>query len=66
MVVERPPVLGGLALLAGWASASVSGARPVDDPAAVAALRREQRERLRRLHAGASVEPDRADAAPVA
>jgi hypothetical protein len=22
MVVERPPVLGGLALLAGWASAS--------------------------------------------
>jgi poly-beta-1,6-N-acetyl-D-glucosamine synthase len=61
MVVERPPVLGGLALLAGWASASVSGAQHVDDPAAVAALRREQRERLKRLHAGAPVEPDRAE-----
>ena len=61
MVVERPPVLGGLALLAGWASASMSGAPHVDDPQAVAALRREQRERLRKLHAGAPIEPDRAE-----
>jgi poly-beta-1,6-N-acetyl-D-glucosamine synthase len=61
MVVERPPVLGGLAMFAGWASASMSGAPHVDDPQAVAALRREQRQRLRRLHAGAPVEPDRAE-----
>jgi hypothetical protein len=61
MVVERPPLVGGLALLAGWAGATISGAPHVDDAAAVAALRREQRERLRRLHAGAPVEPDRAE-----
>jgi hypothetical protein len=61
MLVERPPVLGGLALLAGWATASMRGAPRVDDPHAVAALRREQRARLRRLHAGAPVEPDQVD-----
>jgi poly-beta-1,6-N-acetyl-D-glucosamine synthase len=61
MVVERPPLLGGLALLAGWATASVSGTPHVDDPAAVEALRREQWGRLRRLHAGAVVEPDYAE-----
>jgi poly-beta-1,6-N-acetyl-D-glucosamine synthase len=61
MMVERPPVLGGLALLAGWGAATLSGAAVVDDRAAVAALRREQRDRLRRLHAGAAVEPDRAE-----
>jgi biofilm PGA synthesis N-glycosyltransferase PgaC len=66
MVVERPPVLGGLALLAGWAAASLKGAPLVDDPEAVAALRREQRERLRRLHAGARVEPARAEDAQAA
>jgi poly-beta-1,6-N-acetyl-D-glucosamine synthase len=60
MVVERPPLLGGLGLLAGWAEATLRGTPVVDDPQAVAALRREQRERLRRLHAGAPVEPDRA------
>jgi hypothetical protein len=63
MVVERPPLLGGLALLAGWGAASLSGAPLVDDTAAVATLRREQRERLRRLHEGAPVEPDRAQPA---
>ena len=64
MVVERPPVLGGLALLAGWGAATLSGAPMVDDCEAIAALRREQRERLRRLHVGAPVEPDRAESAP--
>ena len=64
MVVERPPVLGGLALLAGWGAATLSGAPMVDDSEAIAALRREQRERLRRLHVGAPVEPDRAESAP--
>jgi glycosyltransferase involved in cell wall biosynthesis len=61
MVVERPPLLGGLALLAGWASASVTGAPLVDDPKARDALRREQRRRLRRLLMGALVEPDRVE-----
>ena len=60
MVVERPPVLGGLALLAGWSAATLEGAPVVDDPQAIAALRREQRHRLRRLHAGGHIEPDRA------
>jgi biofilm PGA synthesis N-glycosyltransferase PgaC len=67
MAVERPPLLGGLALLAGWGAATLSGAPLVDDPRAVAALRREQRARLRRLHAGAPVAADRpapASAAP--
>lgn len=59
MLVERPPVLGGLALLAGWSAATLGGAPRVDDPLAVAALRGEQRRRLRRLYAGAPVEPDR-------
>lgn len=59
MMVERPPVLGGLALLAGWSAATLGGAPQVDDPLAIQALRSEQRSRLRRLHAGAAVEPDR-------
>ena len=62
MLVERPPVLGGLALLVGWALATLRGAPVVDDPLAVAALREEQRGRLRRLRSGAGVQPDRADA----
>jgi len=66
MVVERPPVLGGLALLAGWGAAGLTRAARVDDPEAVAALRREQRARLRRLHAGARVAPDRVEAASLA
>jgi poly-beta-1,6-N-acetyl-D-glucosamine synthase len=58
MVVERPPVLGGLALLAGWGVATLEGAPMVDDPKAIAALRREQRDRLRRLHTGGQVQPE--------
>jgi hypothetical protein len=63
MLVERPPVLGGLALFAGWAAATLGGAPQIDDPLARQALRDEQRGRLRRLHSGGSVEPDRPDAA---
>ena len=47
MLVEKPPVLGGAALFAGWLQAAASRAPIVDDPQAVAALREEQRERLR-------------------
>jgi poly-beta-1,6-N-acetyl-D-glucosamine synthase len=64
MLVERPPVLGGLALLVGWMLATLRGAPVVDDPLAVAALREEQHGRLRRLRSGAGVEPDRADPLP--
>jgi hypothetical protein len=39
----------------------VTGAPLVDDPKARDALRREQRRRLRRLHMGALVEPDRVE-----
>jgi poly-beta-1,6-N-acetyl-D-glucosamine synthase len=63
MLVERPPLLGGLALLAGWALATLGGAPVVDDPKAVAALRAEQRARMRRLRHCGTVEPDRANAA---
>jgi poly-beta-1,6-N-acetyl-D-glucosamine synthase len=58
MAVERPPLLGGFALLAGWLAATVRRAPVVDDPEAVAALRAEQRSRLRRLPSGASVPAD--------
>jgi hypothetical protein len=64
MLVERPPMLGGLALLAGWTLATLRGTPVVDDPLAVAALRDEQRGRLRRLRSGGTVEPDRAGALP--
>jgi poly-beta-1,6-N-acetyl-D-glucosamine synthase len=47
MLVEKPPLLGGAALLAGWLHAAATRASIVDDPQAVAALRKEQRERLR-------------------
>jgi hypothetical protein len=59
MAVEQPRVLGGLVLLAGYARALLSHAPMVDDPAAVAELRREQRGRMRRLLSGGGVEPDR-------
>jgi hypothetical protein len=64
MLVERPPVLGGAVLLAGWALATLRGAPVVDDSLAVAALRDEQRARLRRLRSGGAVEPDHASALP--
>lgn len=57
MAVERPPVLGGLALAAGFATARVTGAPQVDDAAAVAILRREQRQRLRRALSGHAALP---------
>ena len=60
MLVERPPVVGGLGVLAGWLAATAARSPVVDDPAAVAALRAEQRDRLRRLLSGGGVEPDRA------
>jgi glycosyltransferase involved in cell wall biosynthesis len=47
MLVEKPPVLGGAALFAGWLHAAVTRASIVDDPQAVAALRAEQGQRLR-------------------
>jgi hypothetical protein len=56
--VERPPLLGGLALLWGWIAATLTRAPVVDDPAAVATLRAEQRRRLRGILAGGRAEPD--------
>jgi poly-beta-1,6-N-acetyl-D-glucosamine synthase len=64
MLVERPPFVGGLGLLTGWLAATVARAPVVDDAAAVAALRAEQRDRLRRLWSGATIEPDRPTASP--
>ncbi len=52
MAVERPPVLGGLVLAAGFVAARITGAPQVNDTGAVAALRREQRHRLRGMLAG--------------
>ena len=47
MLVEKPPLLGGAALFAGWLHAAATREPVVDDPQAVAALRAEQRQRLR-------------------
>jgi hypothetical protein len=47
MLVEKPPVLGGAALFAGWLHAAATREPVVDDHQAVAALRAEQRQRLR-------------------
>jgi hypothetical protein len=59
MAVERPPVLGGLVLGAGFAWARLARAPQVDDPEAIAALRLEQRRRLRGLAKGrTSVTPE--------
>jgi hypothetical protein len=59
MAVERPRVLGGLVLLAGYAQAALTRSPQVDDPEAIRHLRREQRGRLRRLLSGGGVEPER-------
>jgi glycosyltransferase involved in cell wall biosynthesis len=64
MLAERPPLVGGLALLGGWAAATLRGEPRVDDPLALKALREEQRGRLRRLHAGGHVQPDRPNGSP--
>lgn len=47
--VERPRVLGGLALLAAYANARLRRLPQVPDPAAIAELRREQSQRMRAL-----------------
>ena len=47
MLVEKPPLLGGAALFAGWLQATAKREPIVDDPQAVAALRAEQRQRMR-------------------
>ncbi|HVL96437.1 MAG TPA: glycosyltransferase family A protein [Solirubrobacteraceae bacterium] len=55
MLVERPPVLGGLALFAGFVVARVTRRPQVPDAAAREELRREQRARLRALARGGRV-----------
>jgi hypothetical protein len=62
MLVEKPPLLGGAALFAGWLQAAATREPIVDDPQAVAALRKEQRERLR----GRRVRPQSAISPPAA
>lgn len=52
MAVERPPVLGGMVLGLGYAAARLRRLPQVDDPAAVATLRQEQKAQLRGLLAG--------------
>ena len=62
MLVEKPPLLGGAALFAGWLHAAARRASIVDDPEAVAALREEQKHRLR----GRRVRPQSAVSPPAA
>jgi poly-beta-1,6-N-acetyl-D-glucosamine synthase len=57
MVAERPPLLGGLVLLLGFAAARLAGAPQVPDPAAREELRREQRARLHALARGSTEVP---------
>lgn len=52
MAVEPPPLAGGLVLAAGFAHARLTGVAQVDDDLAVAALRAEQRARMRALLRG--------------
>jgi poly-beta-1,6-N-acetyl-D-glucosamine synthase len=54
-VVERPPILSGIVLFAGYAWSRLTRRPQVPDPAARQELRREQRARLRRR--GATVPP---------
>ncbi|HET9025673.1 MAG TPA: glycosyltransferase family A protein [Burkholderiaceae bacterium] len=53
-LVERPPILSGIVLFAGWAWSRLTRRPQVPDPAAREELRREQRARLRRRGATAS------------
>jgi len=55
MVFEHPPLLGGLVLGAGYAWGRLRRVPQVDDPAARAALRDEQRLRMRQLARGRRV-----------
>lgn len=57
MVVERPPVLGGLVLALGFAQASLRGLPRIDDARAREELRSEQAARLRGLVRGRNVLP---------
>ena len=52
MRLEPPPVLGGLALAAGFTYARARALPQIDDPGAKDELRREQRKRFRRLLKG--------------
>jgi glycosyltransferase involved in cell wall biosynthesis len=57
-LVERPPILSGVVLFAGYAWSRLTRRAQVPDPAAREELRREQRARLRRRGAtGAPAEP---------
>jgi poly-beta-1,6-N-acetyl-D-glucosamine synthase len=58
-LVEKPPILGGLALLGGYTWARIRGLPQVDDDAAIAELRSEQRARLRGLLRGRRTPPQR-------
>lgn len=49
MLAERPPVLGGLVLGAGFAWARLRGAPMIDDPPAREALRARQRRRMKAM-----------------
>lgn len=51
-LVERPPIIGGLALFAGYVWARLRRLPQIDDPAAREELRAEQRARLRGLFRG--------------
>ena len=57
MLVERPPILGGLVLFAAFATARITGAPMIDDPSARRELRREQWARLRALPRGGAPPP---------
>jgi hypothetical protein len=48
-LTERPPLIGGLALGAGWLSGRLRRLPRVDDPIAIAELRSEQRARIAAL-----------------
>ena len=47
LIFERPRIIGGLVMAAGYTIARLRGDAQIDDPAAIAVLRREQRQRLR-------------------
>jgi poly-beta-1,6-N-acetyl-D-glucosamine synthase len=53
-LVERPPILSGIVLFAGWAWSRLTRRPQVPDAPAREELRREQRARLRRRGAGAA------------
>jgi hypothetical protein len=62
-VVEKPPILGGLVLFAGYLWARLRRLPQIDDPAARAELRAEQRARMAGMFRGRGAQPalERAD-----